>query len=279
MVRLVVSDFDGTLVPYFGSPMRPAVDAAMRAVVDSGRWISISTGRGYPHIKPYLAGLTFNGPLITCNGGMIIDEAERRVLYKRLIPLDLARAVMDAGSIAGLQLLVFLDDLESILVRSNGGFIMRRGALDSPLLADPLAALTQPPVKVLIRIESPEHDAYPRSVLEPLLGSAARLVLSTPRTLDVIPAGSSKAAAMEWLANYLSVSRAETMAMGDSDNDVEMLQWAGLGVAMGQGTAAAKSGADWIAPAVEEDGAAVALQRFVLTPLVAEAQPFTRATR
>lgn len=279
MYRLVVSDFDGTLVPYFGTPMRPAVDAAMRAVVDSGRWISISTGRGYPHIKPALSGLTFNGPLVTCNGGMIIDEASRRVLYKRVIPLALARAVVNAGLQAELQMLVFFDDLETIMARANGGFVLRRDGVDSPVLADPLAELTRPPAKILIRIDSPEHDTYPRSVLEPLLASDARLVLSTPRTLDVIPSGSSKATALEWLAGYLGVRREETMSMGDSDNDAEMLEWAGVGVAMGNATEAAKASADWIAPDVEEDGAAVALQRFVLAPIAPEDYKATRTIK
>ena len=69
---------------------------------------------------------------------------------------------------------------------------------------------------------------------------------------------------MAWLADHLGVRREETMAIGDGDNDVEMLEWAALGVAMGNATPQTKAAADWIAPAVEEDGLAAALQRFVL---------------
>jgi hydroxymethylpyrimidine pyrophosphatase-like HAD family hydrolase len=70
---------------------------------------------------------------------------------------------------------------------------------------------------------------------------------------------------MAQIAEQLGVSREETLAIGDGDNDVEMVEWAGLGVAMGNATPAVKAVADWVAPPVTEDGVSAALRRFVLT--------------
>jgi hypothetical protein len=82
--------------------------------------------------------------------------------------------------------------------------------------------------------------------------------------IEVVLPGISKAQAMARVAQQLGVSREETLAIGDGDNDVEMVEWAGLGVAMGNATPAVKAVADWIAPSVDEDGVAVALLRYVL---------------
>ena len=69
---------------------------------------------------------------------------------------------------------------------------------------------------------------------------------------------------METLAAYYGISQNEVMAIGDHDNDVEMIAWAGLGVAMGNASARAKAAADVIAPPFAEEGAAWAIEHFIL---------------
>jgi hydroxymethylpyrimidine pyrophosphatase-like HAD family hydrolase len=76
--------------------------------------------------------------------------------------------------------------------------------------------------------------------------------------------GVSKGDALQRLADHLGVPQARVMAIGDQGNDVPMLTWAGVGVAMGNASPAAKAAADWVAPPFSEDGAAVAIERFIL---------------
>jgi hydroxymethylpyrimidine pyrophosphatase-like HAD family hydrolase len=90
-------------------------------------------------------------------------------------------------------------------------------------------------------------------------------VASSPQALEILMPGVSKGRGLAWVAQYLGVSPQETIAIGDADNDIEMLQWAGLGIAMGNGMPGVKAVAGWIAPPVEEDGVAVALRHFVLS--------------
>lgn len=82
--------------------------------------------------------------------------------------------------------------------------------------------------------------------------------------VEVLPLGTSKAAALEWLAARLGVAREEVLAVGDERNDIEMLAWAGTGVAMGNAHPEVKAVADWVTAPVEEDGCALAIERFVL---------------
>ena len=102
--------------------------------------------------------------------------------------------------------------------------------------------------------------------LELAASFAGRLnvVRSHPLFVEIISPRVSKGRGVAHLADLYGVSRAQTIAVGDSGNDLSMVQWAGLGVAMGNASADVKAVADWIAPPVSEDGVAAVIERFVL---------------
>jgi hydroxymethylpyrimidine pyrophosphatase-like HAD family hydrolase len=91
-----------------------------------------------------------------------------------------------------------------------------------------------------------------------------QIVRSHGLFIEANPLGVDKGNGLAWVADYLGVPQSQVMAVGDQDNDVPMVAWAGLGVAMGNGSLACKAAADWVAPPFEEDGAAAAIERFVL---------------
>jgi len=95
-------------------------------------------------------------------------------------------------------------------------------------------------------------------------GLSLAVVPSHPILVEGLPPGLSKATGLAWLAESLGIEREAVLAVGDNDNDVPMLEWAGVGVAMGHSSPAARAVADWIAPDVAHDGAAVALEKYVL---------------
>jgi Cof subfamily protein (haloacid dehalogenase superfamily) len=265
MYRLVFCDLDGTLAP-FGAGVRPAVREAMQAVVDSGNWITLSTSRGYQMVKPFLDQVVVNAPMICCTGGLIVEAFTRKLHYVKPLPLDLAHALARLSLREGIAMWFYLADMETMLQRYVGdpGFVLRRDGIMVREAVDPVAELTQPPHKVLIDAPSGEEMPAVAAQVQECLGDRARVVLSRSYRAEVVLPGISKAWAMSWVAEYLGVKQAETIGIGDGDNDLEMVQWAGLGVAMGNATPKVKAVAGWIAPPVEEDGAGVALRRFVL---------------
>jgi HAD superfamily hydrolase (TIGR01484 family) len=130
-----------------------------------------------------------------------------------------------------------------------------------------VAEMPEAPSKFLVSV----HDPTERDVVVTELTAmvqAERLPLhimtSHPVLIEGVPPGVSKASGLVWLTDYLGLSAADVLAIGDNDNDIPMLEWAGFSVAMAQGSAGALAAADWIAPGVDEDGAAVALERYVL---------------
>jgi len=100
--------------------------------------------------------------------------------------------------------------------------------------------------------------------LREFVGHRAIVVQSHAMFAEVNPLGAHKGAGLARLAESLGIQQDEVMAIGDQENDLTMLAWAGLGVAMGQASDMVKQSARWIAPSLDEDGAAVAIEKFVL---------------
>ena len=91
-----------------------------------------------------------------------------------------------------------------------------------------------------------------------------QVVKSFDTYIEITHRDVSKAKAAEWLAERWGIAREQVLAMGDHENDRSMIEWAGLGVAMGNAISSVKAIADYIAPTDEEDGAAVAIEKYVL---------------
>ena len=136
------------------------------------------------------------------------------------------------------------------------------GELDGEMiLADFEHMITDPVSRVIIR--------DPDSTSEDFVNLARRLGLQGTNYfigwtawLDLAPEGVSKASGLEWVCRELGVAAADVLAIGDGRNDIEMLRWAGRGVAMGQAPDRVKAAADGVAPPVPEDGAAAELRRW-----------------
>lgn len=265
MIRLVFCDLDGTVRGYDGT-ITPAVCYAMQAVIGSGKRITISTGRGYQSFRPVVPAHLINAPTVSCNGGLILDENTRQVLMAAPTPLSLTHRLVRVARQEGIRMAVYFDDLETMVDNRQDPavFVLTGDGHEPQVVTDPMALITRPPIKLGVFVDSPEESERVIRTLKPLVAGEAIVVSSGPRTVEVILDGITKASGMAWLANHLGVPREETMAIGDMDNDIDMIEWAGVGVAMGNATPALKAVADWVAPPVTEDGLAVALERFAL---------------
>jgi Cof subfamily protein (haloacid dehalogenase superfamily) len=217
-------------------------------------------------VKPFLDRVVVNAPMVCCTGGLIVEAHSKKVHHLQPLPLDMARDLARLSLREDIAIWFYLADMEHMLEKRVGEdrFALRRDGVTLRQVPDPVAELTEPPHKALI--ETPSAEASPRVAarLQEHVGDRARIVISSPQRIEVVLPGISKARAMAQIAEQLGVAREDTLAIGDGDNDVEMVEWAGRGVAMGNATPAVKAVADWVAPSVDDDGAAVALKRFVL---------------
>lgn len=270
--KLVACDLDGTLLNGSG-PVSPAVRQAMQDTVDSGHRITVCTGRGYQLLKPFLGQIVVNAPLICCNGGLILDSRTLQVIYAAPTPLELAHDAIRLAMTRGWRALAYFSDMRTLLYYGYSPFDPSQGMRpgyqlveDGGVIAegsDPLTAISEPLQKLIVLAPWPGATPEFVSTLQDQVRDRARVVLSSPRAAELLVPGVSKAEGLKRVARRVKVLRRDTIAIGDADNDVDMLRWAGMGIAMGNAMPAVRAVASWVAPPVDQDGVAVALRRLI----------------
>ncbi len=260
--KLIAFDLDGTLLRDDLS-LSPRVARAITEAQQSGVKITLASGRGFPALKPWVERLHITSPVIGYQGATIIDPLSEQVMYEHPFPRELLAELAEFARERGLSLTVYIhDEIYVERKRHSNAFYDKWFGLPVHLVSD-LASLPGDPIKFLITATPDELDALQPQV-EARFGWKMQIVSSYPLFLEGLASGVTKGRALAWVARYLGIAQAETMAIGDSGNDVEMLAWAGIGVAMGNASSAALAAADVVVPSVDEDGVAVAVEQFVL---------------
>jgi Cof subfamily protein (haloacid dehalogenase superfamily) len=263
--RLLVVDLDGTVRSRaLGIPA--GVRAAVATARSRGVRVCVATGRMWPSAAPWIRTLGADPPAILYNGGQVLDFTSGRTLYERRLARDTARAAL---SLARRD-----PEVQSHLYLHDRVFVERRHpvtdayAADDGLTYDVVpsldALLGDDPHKLLI-IGAPERVGALQEAVR-----AARLpvhaVQSEPVYLEILPPGVSKGAALIAMLEALGVVAAETIAIGDNWNDVEMIEVAGVGVAMAHAPEGVRARADYVCGTAEEEGVREVIERFVLRP-------------
>lgn len=262
-IRLVALDVDGTLVDtdmVVSTRLRHAIAAAQA----QGVIFTLATGRGPRSIAPFVQDLGFSAPQICYQGGLIYDVQRAQVLHRAVLSPDLVLEAIHWARAEHDDISVYIDGqiyLESW--HHPRAFYDQWFGLPMHQVPDLTETLTEDPEKVLFTAE-PEVATQVHAALTYHFGDRLQVLRTHDLFVELVPNGTSKGQALAWLAGEHDIERSQVMAVGDSENDVSMVAWAGLGVAMGNAAADVKAVADWIAPPIQEDGAAVALERFVL---------------
>jgi Cof subfamily protein (haloacid dehalogenase superfamily) len=281
-VRLVAIDMDGTLLPTFAREVSPRNAQALRAAQEAGITVAIATGRRTAYTAPLLEGMGLRAdtPLITSNGAVtrtLGGESIDRCQLAARVARGLCGLLRQFGAMVftfdrpGRGELV-LEDLQQAHGRIALWVEANRNAIE---VVKPLElALTdgENPIQGMVT----GGLSKMRQAEKALKASEWSRSCECIRTeypgrdlaiLDLLPPGVSKGWALERLATRLGVDRKETMAIGDNWNDVDMLEWAGQGVIMGNAAAELRIMAKmrgWKqTPPNDEDGVAVVLEAAV----------------
>jgi len=279
-VRLVAIDIDGTLLPTFSQTISSRNAEALRAAQRAGVTVAIATGRRTAYTAPLLEGLGLRAdmPLITSNGA-VTRTLGGDPLDRSHLQASVAREL--CGLLRPFGTLVFtfdmvgrgeliLEDFEqahqriALWVEANRDAIEIVQPLENALPDgnDPIQGMVTGGVEKMRQAEKALRDST-------LSTSCAAVRTEYPARdlsiVDLLPPGVSKGWALERLAARLGVDRKETMAIGDNWNDVNMLEWAGQAILMGNAAqdlrAMAKLNGWKQAPPNDEDGVAVTLER------------------
>jgi Cof subfamily protein (haloacid dehalogenase superfamily) len=267
--KILAVDLDGTTMGD-GEQISPAVVDSLRAAEAHGVRVVLATGRADAPSLRHAARLGLTGPIICYHGGMILDGQTSAILHETIMPSGLAIEAIRWGRQHDRHCLLFAegqlwtDELRydrSLYSRWMGLPIREVPALDAALEACQVCRA----LKVIDFLPQSEKETL--SVIEAWRAAFAGRLLAMrthPLFIEVMPPEITKGRALAWLADSWGVPSAQVIAVGDAENDVPMIEWAGLGVAMGQAPAHVQAAADWVAPTVDEDGVAAVVNRFIL---------------
>ncbi len=271
-VRLIVLDMDGTLI---GPDLvvSPRLRRAIATAQERGIAVTLATGRMFDFVRPFARDLGITVPFISYQGGLI-QAADGPPIYRATMDRALMREVLELCARRGWRPVLYADDEVYLTERDRPESFYRYMLGERLVWVDDLAKVVEEhePLKFIIFVE-PQQAAEVEAQLRQRFDGRMSIVRSHEMIVEGNPLGAAKIDALRRLAAYLGVAQAEVMVVGDQDNDAEMIAWAGVGVAMGNGSPAAKAAADWIAPPLEEDGAAVAIERFVLEECTGKPAP------
>ena len=254
-IRAVFFDVDGTLLSHKLNDVPQETREALRRLREKGIKTVIATGR---HMQEYsklpVSEIEFDGYL-TLNGQLLLDG--NRKVY--------AGTAIDKGEMEVLEQIFRAKRIPFVLIGENDRYINYVNDTVVKTQAETMGTIPQIGTyegenvyQILAFI--PEHE---KQILNDLLDECS--ITSWSETgIDIIPRGGGKASGIQKYLDENGLDRSQIMAFGDGENDIDMLQFAGIGVAMGNAGDTVKAAADYVTDTVDEDGIGNALRHFGL---------------
>ncbi len=246
--KIFFFDLDGTLLNSEKKITQRTL-AALKAFTDAGNFFCINTGRAIDSAKMVYEGLylDYKGSyLCGSNGTEIYSVDEDRYVFRTGVDFDLVPRIMDLAEEYDIHCHTYNED-HIVTRHDNECLKYYRRVIKTPFIvtADVLKELTFPPSK-LIAIELHDHEKHERfrKALQDMVGDKLTLLYSNPFYLEIFPSDAGKGSAVKRLADILGVDIKNTYAAGDEQNDISMIQAAGKGIAMINGTDIVKKSAD-----------------------------------
>ncbi|MED5020652.1 Cof-type HAD-IIB family hydrolase [Paenibacillus chibensis] len=263
MYKLIAIDIDDTLIND-DKEVTPATQQALEQAVAKDVVVTLATGRAYASAQAIARQTGLNVPIITYQGSLIKNLMDEKVLYERYVPKDAARKLFEYCIAHDLHLQVYIDD--KLYAREENQKLIDYCNLNrTPYYIEPdLEKLIEQKTPKMLIIDDPDYLDTLIPVFRELLGSEVHITKSKPHFLEIMHHEGTKGDALTFLAKHFGVDMSETMAIGDSWNDHEMLEAAGLGVAMGNAIQGLKDIADFVTLSNNEDGVKAAIDQFIL---------------
>jgi Cof subfamily protein (haloacid dehalogenase superfamily) len=259
MIKMIITDIDGTLLDYNGD-LPPGNAEALAMVLELGVRLVLATIRKRDSTEFVVRQLGLPCTLV-CQGGTTIFDEDRVTLRNLTIPLDLARSIATLADKHRLPLLTTVDEVNYFTPGAQTDAFVTAAGLNVPRTID---VLEHPPTRFMVR-----GQRGATLLMEMFADAPLRFVRHYRRdgTLHdavITAATATKESALAFLCQRWAIDPAHVLALGDAEADIGMIRMAGTGVAMGNAHPEVHAAADWVAPSAGDAGLAAALRRFVL---------------
>ncbi|BCJ95652.1 haloacid dehalogenase [Anaerocolumna cellulosilytica] len=265
--EILVLDIDGTLTNSKKEITKQTEDAIM-AIQERGHIVVLASGRPTPGIVPLAKKLRlseYNGYILSYNGAKIINCKSGEVIYQKVLPKDIipqlhAAALKHSVGIISYENDCVITDMEideymDKEARLNGIAIRKIENFSTYITFDVNKCLMTGHGHVLEKIEPEMKKEF---------GHLLNIYRSEPFFLEIMPHNIDKAHSLSKLLEHLGLSKEQMISCGDGFNDLSMIQYAGMGVAMSNAQEIVKESADYITLSNDEDGVAHVIEKFIL---------------
>lgn len=268
MYKLIAIDVDDTLITD-DKEVTPGTKQALELAIAHGVAVTLATGRMYASAHNIALQTGLNVPLITYQGSLVKNVIDGHVLYERSVPKDAALRLLRYCDEHKLHLQLYIDD-HLYAREENDKLIAYANLSNIPYTIEPdFDKLLASPSTKMLMIDEPERLDSIAPELRELLGPDVHITKSKPNFLEVTHREGTKGSALRHLAQHFGCSLEETIAIGDSWNDHDMIEAAGLGVAMDNAVDSLKAVADYVTLSNNEEGVRHVIEKFVLHPVQA----------
>jgi hypothetical protein len=240
--------------------LRPRTRAAIGAARAAGLRVLVVTGRMFRSVRPYVQEAGIDDPVICYQGAVVADPTTGEFLRHVPIPLPEAREAIAEIDRRGFPLNCYVDDeLYVARMTPETERYARFQNLTVHEVGPLLDWLEQEPTKLVV-VNDPHVLDELETELKDTFDGRLYISKSLPYFLELASPAVTKGSGLAFLSARLGFTPQQTIAFGDGENDVEMLEWAGYGVAMANGHERVKTIADWICPPVSEEGVAQTIE-------------------
>lgn len=263
-IKMLALDIDGTIMNkqfQISENVKNAISKAQNAGVK----VVIATGRMHSATVPIAKALNITTPLVTYQGSLIKEyKTSDKTLIHYQIEHNHAVMILDELKNKQLQANVYLNDE---LFVENETPIVKEYAEKRYIPCNKVDSFAKmkdfKPTKILVIDESPDKIGAITDYLEKKYNNILNIERSTPIYCEIVNKKASKGNALLYLAKIWGFDPSEIMAIGDHDNDIDMIKIAGIGIAMGNATEKMKQQANYITSSIDEDGTAKAIDKFI----------------
>ena len=264
MIKMLVLDIDGTIIKKDFTYSKELKDTLLR-LQDNGVKVVIATGRMHHGAVPLIKELGLNTPAVSYQGGMVRNWQENDdILYSKRMTAEQAKRVIEYFRSQNVHInayscdKLFVEQDDDLIKEYVTNRYVQYNVLDN------LETLDLSKLDKLLCIENnPQKMQKVVDDLTAMFKGELFIVKSMHHYCEVTHPEATKGKAIEFLCKYWNIDISETMAIGDNDNDIDMIKTAHIGVAMGNGTPNLKAAADFVTKSVEDDGVVFAVEKFI----------------
>ena len=252
-IDAVAMDLDGTVLDHTFRPS-PRMAAAVARCETLGIHCVIATGRMFIAARRVAHEIGVTQPVVCYQGALVGDPTTGEILSHRPVPTELAREILDELGDDARKTNLYLDD-ELYVWEENAETLRYKhtAGVEMHVVGDLARWITRPTTKIVTVGEPAAMDAL-RDRLRPRFGDRAFVAKSLPIFLEFAAPGVDKASGLEVVGDLLGIAPERWAAIGDAENDLEMIEWAGAGIAMGNADARVKELASYTIGDVGDGG-------------------------